>query len=66
MTSNLLQKAFSGSIHQYIAAIVTSTFGFLITIYIAQKFAVEEFGIYNEGKRRIIANFNSINLLDSI
>lgn len=47
MPKSLLRKSLSGSIHQYIAAIVTAIFSFLITIYIIQRFAVEEFGIYN-------------------
>ena len=47
MSSNLSQKAFSGSIHQYAASLVMLIFSVLTSIYIIRELAVEDFGIYN-------------------
>ena len=47
MTSNLPQKVFSGSIHQYVATLVMFIFAFLTSIYIIRELTVEEFGIYH-------------------
>lgn len=47
MSTNLTQKAFSGSIHQYAASLVMFVFNILTSIYIIRELAVEDFGIYN-------------------
>jgi O-antigen/teichoic acid export membrane protein len=47
MSPTLHQKAFSGSIHQYIAAVVIAVFSALTSIYIIRGFTVDDFGIYN-------------------
>lgn len=47
MSTNLTQKAFSGSIHQYAASLVMFIFGALTSIYIIRELAVEDFGIYS-------------------
>ena len=46
MSSELLNKAFSGSIHQYAAALVMFIFSALTSIYIIRELTVEDFGIY--------------------
>lgn len=47
MSSELLNKTFSGSLHQYAAALVMFIFGSLTSIYIIRELAVEEFGMYS-------------------
>lgn len=47
MSTNLLQKTFLGSIHQYAASLVMFIFSFLTFIYIIRELAVEDFGVYN-------------------
>ena len=47
MSTNLVQKAFSGSIHQYAAYLVMFIFAILTSIYIIRELTVEDFGIYN-------------------
>lgn len=47
MSTNLLQKAFSGSLHQYAASLVMFIFSALTAIYIIRELTVEEFGIYS-------------------
>lgn len=47
MTSNFLQKSFSGSIFHYSTKIITTIFGLLTTIYIVRKLSIEEYGLYN-------------------
>jgi O-antigen/teichoic acid export membrane protein len=46
MSTNLPQKAFSGSMHQYAASLVMFIFSALTSIYIIRELTVEEFGIY--------------------
>ena len=47
MSTNLAQKAFSGSIHQYVASLLMFIFSSLTSIYIIRKLAVEDYGTYN-------------------
>ena len=47
MTYNLAKKAFSGSIHQYLASFATLFFSSLTSIYIIRELSIEDFGIYN-------------------
>lgn len=47
MSSELLKKAFSGSIHHYLAAFFATFFSFLASVYIVKKLAVDEFGVYH-------------------
>ena len=47
MPSTLAQKAFFGSVHQYVAAFVTLIFGALTSVYVIRQLTVAEFGIYH-------------------
>ena len=46
-SKTILEKGFSGAVHQYIAAIINGILGFFITVFIIRNLTISDYGIYN-------------------